>query len=358
MGFNIFSRQESIVGLDISDHVLRLALLKQGRRLKLVTIASVPVPEGVIVHGEIIKVDAAIDLLKKLKSQAGRVFGGTHYAVACLPEPTSFLKLLTVNPTSGGDLTHDVYTEASNHLPMSIDEAYIDWQIVTDYQESLSQTIEVLVAASPRSTVDRYTEILIKAGLEPKVLEIEPIAIGRAALSDHQQLQDKTVAVLDFGATRSGFTVYNAQIPQFSVSLPTAGYEWTKIIASALNLDINQAEEAKQRCGLNNPECEEAIDDILHDSLEEFIRQLQEAIGYFEGHFPKHEALQNLIVTGGGAQMPGLIEFLQSRLGLQIEMAKPLANIDTAKVKVTDAESQQYATALGLARRALIKQNV
>lgn len=355
MPLDLFAHHEITVGLDISDHVLRLVILKPGRPLKLIAATDIDVPEGVIVHGEIIKADLVIDLCKKLRQKAGRIASHAHYAVACLPEPTSFLKLITVAPSVSNDLVKDIYTETAAHLPMSLDETYIDWQLIS---APGSGSVEALVAAAPRITVDRYIKVLTQAGFEPMILEIEPISIGRAVLTEDAAAATQTVAVLDLGATRTGFTVFKNLVPQFSVSLPVSGRAWTAAIAAGLNLTVDQAEEAKRRCGLDNPDCQEAIKDIVNDSLTELQQRLQEAIGYYDGHFAKNQPLQRLVITGGGAQLPGLKNYLQQAVKLPVDLAAPLKNIVSKHINLTNDQALQYSTALGLARRALIKQTL
>lgn len=357
MRSGLFMHHELAVGLDISDHVLRLVLLKPGRQLKLLAAANIEVPEGVIVRGEIMKVETVVELCKKLRQKADGAVRRAHYVVACLPEPTSFLKLLTIPQLADRDLKRDIYTEATAHLPMSIEEVYLDWQITSPVDNS-SGSLGVLVAAAPRLTVDRYIKVLTEANFEPIVLEIEPISIGRAVLSEDHEADNQTVAVIDLGATRTGLTVFKNLIPQFSVSSTVSGYNWTTAIAKTLNLELAQAEEAKIKCGLNNPDCQQAINEVIGDSLNELIKLLQEAIGYYEGHFAKQQKLQRLIITGGGAQMRGLAEYLQQQLNVAVTIAQPLKNIDHKKVKLEPGQDLQYSTALGLARRALIKQNL
>lgn len=357
MRSELFVHHEIAVGLDISDHVLRLALLKPGRQPQLQAAASIDVPEGVIVRGEIMQIEKVIELCKKLRQKAGHLVHFAHYAVACLPEPTSFLKLLTINPTTSGDLKNDIFTEATAHLPMSIEEVYLDWQIISP-TENYTGPLKVLVAAAPRLTIDRYIKVLTKANFEPIVLEIEPISIGRAVLSEDNEAVNQTVAVVDLGATRTGLTVFENLIPQFSVSLPVSGYNWTAAIAKALNLNLDQAEDAKIKCGLNNPDCQQAINEVIGESLNELARLLQEAMGYYEGHFNPKQKLQRLIITGGGAQMRGLAEFLQQQLQVKVCVAQPLKNINYQKIKLNPGQDLQYSTALGLARRALIKQSL
>ena len=323
-------------------------------RLQLLAAAEIAVPEGIIAHGDIVQPDAVIGLLRTLRQRSGHIARHARYCVASLPEPTSFMKLLSIIPSPTNDLTQDIITEAATHLPMAINEAYLDWQQLST-NSTTGNTVEILLVATPRQTADRYTAVLAQAGLEPMVLELEPIAIGRAVLAEDPAAAKQSVAVLDLGGTRASFTVFHLLVPQFTVSLPIAGADWTAAIAKNLQLDLAQAESAKQRCGLNNPACNNALVEILEESLADLGRRLQETLGYYEGHFNQHQPVQRIILTGGGAQLSGLDGYLSKQLHHDVEIAQPLRNISTRKQNLTSAQSLQYSTALGLARRALIK---
>ncbi len=341
-----------IVGLDISDHVLRLAMVRgAGRKLRLVAAADVAVPEGTIVHGDIAKPDVVAGLVRQLHQRAGSAARSAKHCVASLPEPTSFLKLLQVTPSAVADLGHEVLAEAANHLPMATDEAYIDWQLLSPADSHGPAT--VLVAATPRQTADQYLEVLNRAGLDPVALELEPVAIGRAVLTEGA-LATGTVAVLDLGGTRASYTVFRATVPQFTVSLPVASAEWTGTVARALQLDAAQAEEAKLRCGLSNPACDGAVADALAEPLQDLARRMQEALGYYQGHLDATRPVERTLLTGGGAQLIGLTDYLTPLLGHPAELANPLAGIATRQFKLTPAQGLRYATALGLARRTTI----
>lgn len=341
-----------IVGLDISDHVLRLAMLRGGRRLRLVAAADIAVPEGTIVHGDIAKPDVAVSLVRQLQQRAGRAARAARYCVASLPEPTSFLKLLQITPSAVSDLGHDVLAEAAGHLPMSTDEAYVDWQLLSPAGGRGPAT--VLVAATPRQTANQYLDVLNRAGLQPVVLELEPIAIGRAVLADDAAASNGTVAVLDLGGTRASYTVFRNTVPQFTVSLPISSGEWTATVAGALQLPADQAEEAKLRCGLDNPACDGAVADALAEPLQDLARRLQEALGYYQGHLDATRPVAKTLLTGGGSQLAGLAAYLTPQLGHPVELALPLARIATRQFRLTPGQGLQYATALGLARRAMV----
>ena len=342
-----------IVGLDISDHVLRLAMLRGGgRRLRLVAAADIAVPEGTIIHGEITKPDVVVDLVRQLQQRAGRAARSAQYCVASLPEPTSFLKLLQITPSVVTDLGHDVLAEATNHLPMSTDEAYLDWQQLSP--AGAAGAVTVLAAATPRQTADQYLDVLNRARLEPVVLELEPIAIGRAVLAEDAAATTGTVAVLDLGGTRASYTIFRNTVPQFTVSLPVASADWTAVVARTLQLDLTQAEDAKVRCGLNNPACDNALVDALAEPLQDLARRLQEALGYYQGHLDATRPVERTLLTGGGAPLVGLAEYLSPLLGHPVQLAQPLTGIATRQFVLTPGQGLQYATALGLARRAMI----
>ncbi len=312
-------------GLDIGDRSLKAAYIKKrGATARLISWGTLPVAPGILEQGEIKKPDELAGLIRQvIKSAQGKTIS-TPYVNACLPETHSFIKLLTLNTAHDGELPALVREDLPNHIPISIDELYLDWQIVERLND---KQVQVLVGAVPKTIADSYAACLAAAGLEPVSLQIEAEAIARALLPQ-ADLPKTSIALVDIGATRSSFICFDHGSIQFTITMDIAGDKITNLIKDKLNLTGAEAEKAKQICGLDNKVGEGIVMEIVKAVVDDLVNAIGKNIAYYGEHFPRASPITSIILCGGGARLPNLKESLGAKLGtINIYRGNALINL-------------------------------
>ena len=365
-------------GLDISDLSLKIVKLKRkGKFFTLTSFWEERIPPGIIKGGEIRDEDS---LAKIIKSALPKVKGKkltTRHVVASLPEEKSFLQVIQMPKIPEEDLKSAVIYQAENYIPLPIEEVYLDSQIIPRLypvrndknkdrtkKEQISNGVynhlnhyDVLIAALPRKTVDPYLICLKKAGLLPKVLEIESLSIARALIKN--EVSPFPELLIDLGATRTSFIIFSGYSLRFTSSIPVSSQKLTEAIAKALQLDLVKAEKIKLKYGIQTKEVFESLIPALTDLVE----QIKKYLSYYQTH-TSHEYLpsngkgvEKIYLSGGGANLKGLTDFLSLELKIPVVLANPWVNIFPATQKETAelpySESLKYTTALGLALRGV-----
>src|SRR5699024_8260150 len=94
--------------------------------------------------------------------------------------------------------------QTDQHVPYPAEELNLDFQVLGPSEHSQGE-VDVLLVASRSENVDARIDALQKAGLTPKVIDIESYAMENAFALAAQQLpgggQNQTVAIMDIGAT-------------------------------------------------------------------------------------------------------------------------------------------------------------
>lgn len=312
-------------GLDIGDRSLKVAYIKKrGSTPRLLSFGALPVPEGIFEQGEIKKPDDLALLIKEVvKTSTGKKIS-TPYVNACLPETHSFIKLLTLNTVHDGELPALVREDLPNHIPMNIDELYIDWHLVERLDDKQAQ---VLVGAVPKTIADSYAACLSSAGFEAVSLQIEAEAIARALLPQND-LPKTSIALVDIGATRSSFICFDKGSIQFTITMDISGDKITNLIKDKLNLTWAEAERAKQICGLDHQTGEGIIMEIVKSVVDELTSAIGKNIAYYSEHFTHASPITSIVLCGGGARLPSLKESLAAKLGkINIYHANSLINL-------------------------------
>jgi type IV pilus assembly protein PilM len=98
------------------------------------------------------------------------------------------------------------------------------------------------------------------------------------------------------------------------------------------------------------------IADAITPVLGELVTELRRSLDYYRSR-PQGQEVNRLILCGGTAALPGLERFLQTQLGLPVELANPLANVQVA-ARVDPGYVSQIApvmpVSLGLAVREML----
>ncbi|MFA6410367.1 MAG: type IV pilus assembly protein PilM [Candidatus Buchananbacteria bacterium] len=346
----IFNLNKNIFGLDISDRALRLVQLKkQGKKNILVSYNDLEIPEKIIVGGEIKEEEELAKLISQLiKTVRGKKINSKE-VITVLPESKTFIKVIQVKSTGKENLPNLIKEEIKNHIPLSADEIYLDWQILGQPNEMTN----LLIGAAPRAIVDSYYSAIEKAGLIPYVFEIEADAIMRSLTTKDDSA---TKMIIDLGAVRTGLIIYDHKTVQFTASLSISGIKITETIANTLNLNPKEAEKAKIICGLNPQKCEGALLKILLKPIDDLIAQIEKTITIYQSNFPESNPISKIILCGGGANLSNIDKILSEKLKLPVEIGNPLINIsETKKIFIPTKNILSYSTAIGLALRAFQK---
>lgn len=364
-----------ILGLDISELSLKAVQIKKkkGRR-EIQALSSSRVPAGLIEEG-------VIKDRKKVAKIISQLVGGkqgkftTKYAVITLPEPKTFIKVIEV---ADKQITEHkprevIMRELPRHMPLTMEEVQVDWQEIGRVRGRR----RYLVGAVDKAIADDYTAVCEMAGLEVVALEVEAQAIVRTIFPENKKAMggrgwwdgwpwkkqekdqgriDKLEAkiILDMGATRTGLMVMDKGIIQFVNSLADiSGEKITKKIMQGKKLSFAQAEKAKIICGMSPKKCRGAVQEIIKAAIDELAREIINADEFYQTHFGQETHEIEIVLTGGGAELAGIVETLQQKLKRSVSKGDPLANVNKALPRKIN-NLPAYTTAIGLALRNYI----
>jgi type IV pilus assembly protein PilM len=349
------------IGLDLSDHVFRLIEIRRGpfyrRTLQLHRYAEERLPDGLVTRGEFKDPDVIVEHLKNLLKKA---YGhhASRGAIVSLPETRTFIKVISVKmPENPADLGKAVLAEAELHIPTALSDLYIDWQASEDVHKTpAGRTVTVTIGAAPKTIVDSYSRVLEAAGLVPVAFEIEAQAIVRSIIkADDPAARDRAVGIIDFGATRSSFIVFDRGTIQFTVSIPLSGDEVTRRIAETLSVSVDEAERTKRECGVDAHKCGTALWNIAHPFLQEMTDRILDAVNFYRDHFAGGRPLDQIIISGGGANMARIDELLSDLTKTEVVKADPWINIDPDRCPLPREIILSSTTAVGLALRPVVE---
>jgi type IV pilus assembly protein PilM len=343
-------------GLDISNTSIKIAeLTLQKNQLRSGYFADVKLTDKIISNNAIISEQRLAESMAQAISQARHI--DTKYVICSVPEAKSFVRLIQIPKMDESAIDDAVPFELEQDIPIPIDQVYMDWQILRELPDKL----ELLVTASSKDYIDGLVRSLHLAKLKPVAIEIASQATARALVGPANW--KKSVMIVDIGAKQSSFVIVDENVPMYTSSIPVAGEMFTESISRNLRISEGEAEKLKLATGvLMQVEPGVKIRQAVLPILDSIIDEMKNVIRFFEEHSQTHRLIDTLIVTGGSAQVPGVLEYISARINLGsgklplvVSKGDPWVNVvtKTAKLSITPEQSLAYSTAIGLALRGV-----
>lgn len=355
---SIFNDKINPFGLDLSDRAVKVAQLgeKDGKYF-LRGCRREEIPQGIIEEGEIKEPEELVKYIKLAMDKAAPKAIRSKFVIYSIPETKGFIRVIKIPYEQRDDLESAVFAEVEQLFPVSLEEAYLDWQILNSSKEG--DDLDVLVAVVPQTIVDSYSEVLSMAGLRPVAAEIESIAIARSLIND--KISQKPTLIIDLGKDRTGFIIYKRPTVQFTASIPVCGKEFNKAIARQLDISVDEAEKLKYECGLSTRgECLKVYQ-AMDANLNEMMGYIDRLLGYYHEHFMGETAdISKVIICGGEARLNGISSLLSLKIKKEIEKGNPWVNIISSAQEIpaiSRNDSMVFVTVLGLALRGVEKDN-
>ena len=194
----------------------------------------------------------------------------------------------------------------------------------------------IVTGATP--AIKQLDRSIFQLGIEIQGRVLVPLAAGRAVLTKRQK--ELGVAVVDIGGGTTGIAVYEEGDVLYSSVLPIGAGHITSDLAIGLRTDIDTAEKIKLKYvrayypkGVPNEhlKIEELPGDagvITRKHLQEIAgARLEEIFALVRAELKKIGKDQllpgGIVLTGGGAKLPGIEELARETLRLPVIIGKP-----------------------------------
>lgn len=371
------SKKLHCFGLDISDSSVKIMLLQQrGKIIRPLAFNAEIFPRGIVTKDEIREPGKLSTIIRRAIDHAKPRGFNNAYVVASLPESKSFIRLFDLPPMKETELPAAVKWEAEQHIPLSIDQVEMDWQALNPRRspdaasglragklpffnretEAREHGWKIFMTASPKDVVNPVVAVLKMSKLQPVALESESIAIARSCISP--ELQKQTVLLVDIGTNRTGLTIVNNNVLNFTSSISLAGLTISQKIMDQAGLDFSAAEKAKITHGLSGEKQAPAVKSAIETALQEIITEIKNTIGYYQEHSALPDKQVDLILLSGGtARLPGLVDWFTRNIELPTRLANPWVNIYPRGSRelppISSADSLSFTAVIGLALRGL-----
>ncbi|HSX52896.1 MAG TPA: type IV pilus assembly protein PilM [Patescibacteria group bacterium] len=267
----------------------------------------------------------------------------TRRVIMGIPATRTFSRLIKLPKLSNKELADAIRTATEQYIPVPIDNLYSDFDITS----SNDKEMELFTVSVPKTVIDSYIKLSQLLGLEVVAMETTTSAVSR--LFTHTDDSDTPTVLIDFGSISSDITVFDGS-PIVTGTVAGGGDNFTANIAQKLHVSYSEALVIKTKYGIDQSKKQHEIHEALQPILSQLLKEIRRMIRYYEERSGTKKKITQIVSLGGGANMPGLNEYLTDALRLPVRTSDPFQHIRMSHLKTTDnVERSLYVTASGLA---------
>ncbi len=375
------SKENIVVGLDVGTCCIRtvVARLKaDGSKPQLIGVGQAP--SCGLRKGIVVDIDEVVKSISQSVQEAERMSGvpierayvsvsGNHIntriskGVAAISRADGEVSkedvLRAINAASAISLSQN--REIIHIIPRSFS---VDGQVNIKEPVGMNGVrleVDALIIEGATPFIKNLTKCVSEAGLEIEELVLAPLAASRSALSKRQK--ELGVLALDLGGGTAGLTIFEEGDIVHSCVLPIGSSHITNDIAIGLRSDIDLAERIKLEYGaaISSEIDKKDLIDLSKLSMggekgiiprvevvniiEARISEILELVGKELKKVDRQGLLPaGVVLLGGGAKVPGLVDLTKEELKLPVQVGFPL-DLDGP---MDDVDDPSFATAIGL----------
>lgn len=304
---------KTLLGIEIGNFTLKIAECCEGKVQKM---AVAELPDNYVRDGEIISWEAMAEFLQETIKKE-------HFtckrAAFILPENKVYIRRVTLPAMTVAQLKVNLPYEFHDFITEDKDKYFYDYSVIEmrEDEEGKPKEMELLAAATKKSTIEKYRTMCKRAGLRLTIAAPEALALQYIVHHYIEQMQklkedEKEVpktnpnyALLDLGHGFCRINIFTSGDYDVSRSMDPGLNALTQVIVEKQEVDPHIAEIYKAQNQGDILTCEESERLYNHIAVE-----IMRVINFYSFNQPT-SALDKIYYYGGGAHIKPLLDEIQ-----------------------------------------------
>jgi len=328
------TKEKVSFGLDIGSSLIKFIKLKSSKEgLELNSFGLEP------------SVLDLASILKKISQNQN-----TFRVNISLSSPQAIIRYVNFPRMQSSELKLALKFEAQKHIPFSVNEVNLDSIILKN--DLPDNKMLILLAAAKKDFINQRVKLMEDSGIAADIIDVDSLALMNAFLFNYSEddiVKDKTVALLNIGASQSNLSILEKGMPRLSRDINIAGNTFTQKIADVFSVDFKIAENIK--LNLEKDKLEK-ISLAVESVLSSLATETRVSFDYYESQ--GLASVSKIFISGGASTFPGLKDMLKNLLDIEVDYWDPFKKIKLSEeisAEKLKAVSSHLAIAVGLAMR-------
>ena len=346
----LFTKKKDIVGVDIGSSAVKLVQLRELKGgFQLLNVGMLPLPAQAIVDNTLMDSSSIVETVKALLVSLGIK---AKDAACSISGNSVIIRKISLPLMSVEELEDQIQWEAEQYIPFDINDVNVDFQILSPDEQDPSK-MNVLLVASKKDIINDYQAVFAEAGLKLVVVDVDCFAVQNAYENSYSPEFNEVVALVNIGASIINLNIVRGGVSLFTRDVQMGGNLYTEEIQKQFGLHTEEAELLKLTT--------EGSEDLR---LKETVQRLNETVAVemrrsldFYNSTAGDDRITKVYLSGGAARTAMLMEVVQQRLSLPVEILNPFSKVVVNEKEFDLGYLEQIAplmaVAVGLATRRL-----
>ncbi len=350
LSFGKKKKKRAGIGLDLGSRYIKLAVLeKRGSSFELKKYAIEELPAEAVVGKEIMDRQAIIDKLSALVEQHGLENEAVTFNVA---GKGVILRRITVPKQDQKALAESIERYLTENIPFDLADVIWDYKVLPS--TGTEEEMDLLLAAVRNDMVYSLIDIVKESGLQVGGIDIDPIAIEHALAVNEYLEGEGDVVVFHVGYENTEVVMFRDGLFYAYRDIPIATKVYSEALMRYLDITFDRTIPVLIGAEVEGSEYEEMLG-IIRSINERLVDQIDRL-------FPtlispdELEKPRAIYLTGGGAWIVTLRDFLQDHYQLAVDIADPLLQLSYDTELFGDEDTQKLGPMLTIAIGLALKQ--
>jgi type IV pilus assembly protein PilM len=319
----LFSRsKKGVVGLDIGSSAIKLVELRERKgEFHLQRLGVEPLSPEAIVDGSIMDSSLVVDAIHRLNDQTK--VKNTAYATS-LSGHSVIIKKIQLPAMPEAELADSIQWEAEQYIPFDINDVRLDYVVLSEGEPG-RDNMEVLLVAVKRDKVNDYVSVISQTGKTPAVVDVDAFAVQNAYEVNYDLDPRKVVALINMGAGVTNINILARGTTVFWRDISFGGNQFTEALQREFNLSFQQAEGLKHGETVDRYSASDARP-VLDTVSAEMASEIRKTFDFFSAT-SSEGPVDELLLSGGCALTPNLLQVLRERFEVPTELMNPLRRV-------------------------------
>lgn len=320
----VFSRsKKGVVGLDIGSSGIKLVELKERKpgEFTLQRLGVEPLSPEAIVDGSIMDSSLVVDAIHRLNDQTK--VKSTSYATS-LSGHSVIIKKIQLPAMPQEELAESIQWEAEQYIPFDINDVRLDYVVLSEGEPG-RDSMDVLLVAVKRDKVNDYVSVISQTGKTPAIVDVDAFAVQNAYETNYDLDPRKVVALINMGASVTNINILARGTTVFWRDITMGGNAFSESLQRELNLSFPQAETLKRGEPVDRYTAADARG-VLDTVSAEMASEIRKTFDFFLAT-TSEGSVDELVLSGGCALTPNLLQVLRERFEVPTELMNPLKRI-------------------------------
>jgi type IV pilus assembly protein PilM len=366
--------ERETVGIDVGHYSIKYVKVYHDANGKRIVrdVDLEPVPAGSIING-LIQRRESDDMAGEKKEKDGFDMLGEAFSKLMLRHPIDenvdvvasvncgageggvLVDKMSIKVPKNGNEDAIIVQTAQSRPPFDDQDNVLDYEVVAREGDE----VKVNVVAAKSSMLDSWAQFFTRKGVKLSALDVDIFGlINSFVTTASDEDRKKTTAIFNIGDNKMsvGFVQDGAFHSVRSMNGGSLNVIINKL-SSSLDVPPEKCHEMFEKNDLKVIEgvAISVLEDAMKVAFEELMSQITFGIRYFSSA-EDARPLEKILIGGGGAAVPGLLEYIAEKTGIETDTVNPFRSVecDSSVVGtegISIALSNIYAPALGLAMR-------